>query len=65
MMSNDQQPLMTDEQYCKDQGIPIEWANTPKIKEHYLKVSEDKDADQQYRMWLAQNGLLNKVEDTA
>ena len=65
MLSNDQVPRMTDKRYCQDQGIPENWANTPKIKEHFLSVSENKEeANREYRLLLAQNGLLTEVEDT-
>jgi hypothetical protein len=56
---------MTDERYCEIEGIdPDVYAhNKDKLREYFIsKQDKPQDGAEQYDLFLAHNGILNKEE---
>jgi hypothetical protein len=65
LLSKKKQPLMTDERYCEIEGIdPDVYAhNKDKLREYFIsKQDKPQDGAEQYDLFLAHNGILNKEE---
>ena len=58
MRNNRKTPDFTDERYCKVEGLPEEWANTPKLVNHFIEQQSDPIRGRKEIMkLLAENGI--------